>query len=203
MTSTKYCQLTREANEVKWLEFSKQCLRVKEQFDVIFMDEFTVMMENHSKITFHCKWEQPRLKRRPKHPVKVHIWAGISERGPTRLMIFEGIMDAEFYVAEILTKGLLPFVRRLLLSTRQRPQTHQQSSQILHGRKQHQLVDYACGISRPEPDRTSLARAKALHTEHYKVPHQGRTHQRNHTILAGKTRKNIPDTSVICRVCCR
>ena len=113
MTSTKYCQLIREANQVKRLEFSEQCLQANEQFDnVIFTDECSVMMENHSKITFHRKWEQPRVKGRPKHPVKVHIWAGISKQGPTRLMIFEGIMDAEFYVTEILTNRLLPFVRQ-------------------------------------------------------------------------------------------
>lgn len=100
MTSTKYCQLIREANQVKRLEFSEQCLSENEQFDnVIFTDECSVM-----------KWEQPQVNGRPKHPVKVHIWAGISKRGPTRLMIFEGIMDAEFYVTEILTNGLLPFV---------------------------------------------------------------------------------------------
>ena len=65
MTSTKYCQLIREENQVKRLEFSEQCLRVNKQFGNV--------MENHSKITFHCKWEQPRVKGRPKHPVKVHI----------------------------------------------------------------------------------------------------------------------------------
>ena len=112
MTSTKYCQLILEANQVKRLEFSEQCLRANEQFDVIFMDECFVMMENHSKITFHRKLERPRVKGRPKRPVKVHIWAGISKRGRTKLMIFEGIMDAEFYVTEILTNGLLPFVRQ-------------------------------------------------------------------------------------------
>jgi len=72
------------------------------------------MMENHSKITFHRKWEQPRVKGRPKHPVKVHIWGRVSKQSPTRLMIFEGIMDAEFYLTEILTNGLLPFVRQTL-----------------------------------------------------------------------------------------
>ena len=111
-TGTKYCQLIREPNRVKRLEFSEQCLRENEQFDnVIFTDECSVLLENHSKISFHRKWEQPKLKGRPKHPVKVHVWAGISKRGPTRLVIFEGIMDAQFYVSEILTNGLLPFIK--------------------------------------------------------------------------------------------
>ena len=63
MTSTKYCQLIREANQVKRLEFSEQCLRANKQFDnVIFTDKCCVMMENHTKITFYRKWEQPRVK---------------------------------------------------------------------------------------------------------------------------------------------
>ena len=47
---------------------------------------------------------------RPKHPVKVHVWAGISARGRTGICIFEGIMDKELYV-DILEQTLLPFIR--------------------------------------------------------------------------------------------
>lgn len=113
-TATKYCQLIREPNRVKRLEFSEKCLREGEQFDnVIFTDECSVLLENHSKLSFHRKWEQPKLKGRPKHPVKVHVWAGISKRGPTRLVLFEGIMDAQFYVQEILANGLLPFIQEV------------------------------------------------------------------------------------------
>jgi len=46
---------------------------------------------------------------RPKHPVKVHVWAGISLKGPTKIVIFEGTMDAPLFV-EILKTGLLPFL---------------------------------------------------------------------------------------------
>ena len=49
---------------------------------------------------------------RPKHLVKVHVWAGISVRGRTGICtyIFEGIMDADGYVS-ILEGALLPFLR--------------------------------------------------------------------------------------------
>lgn len=47
---------------------------------------------------------------RPKHPTKLHIWAGISLRGRTGVCIFEGIMDQLLYI-EILDKTLLPFVK--------------------------------------------------------------------------------------------
>lgn len=46
---------------------------------------------------------------RPKHPTKVHVWAGISERGRTGICVFEGIMKKELYV-EILDGTLLPFI---------------------------------------------------------------------------------------------
>ena len=46
---------------------------------------------------------------RAKHPVKVHVWAGISVRGATGICIFDGIMDAQLYV-QILEQTLLPFL---------------------------------------------------------------------------------------------
>ena len=49
---------------------------------------------------------------RAKHPTKVHVWAGISVRGPTQICIFEGIMDAVLYT-EILEKTLLSFIQNV------------------------------------------------------------------------------------------
>ena len=72
--------------------------------------ECSVHMEKHAKLCFRRRWEQPKLKGQAKHPFKVHIWAGISKRGPTRVLIFSGNMDATFYVNEILEKTLLPFL---------------------------------------------------------------------------------------------
>ena len=53
------------------------------------------------------KWFFPL--HRPKHPIKVHVWAGISVQGATGICIFEGIMNAEFYT-NILNGTLLPFI---------------------------------------------------------------------------------------------
>ena len=47
---------------------------------------------------------------RPKHPTKVHVWAGISKRGRTGICIFDGIMKKELFVS-ILEGTLLPFVK--------------------------------------------------------------------------------------------
>ena len=141
-TATKYCQLIRGPNRLKGQEFSEKCLQDNEQFeDVIFTDECSVFLENHSKISFHRRWEQPRLKGKPKHPVKVHVWGGISKRGPTKLIIFEGIMDAEFYVSEILLNGLLPFIRDTFPDSHRFQQDNDpKHTSRLHVGTKHQLV---------------------------------------------------------------
>ena len=50
---------------------------------------------------------------RAKHPTKVHVWAGISKKGPTQICIFDGIMKAPLYV-NILERTLLPFIARVM-----------------------------------------------------------------------------------------
>ena len=45
-----------------------------------------------------------------KHPVKVHVWAGISLSGSTGICVFSGIMKAPLYV-QILEETLLPFLQ--------------------------------------------------------------------------------------------
>ena len=111
-TGIKYCQLVREANRVKRLQFCRELTARKEEFnDVIFTDESSIALERHSKISFHRWWEPPRLKGRPKHPVKVHVWAGIPRCGVTKMAIFSGIMDAPFFVESVLQRHLVPFIR--------------------------------------------------------------------------------------------
>ena len=46
----------------------------------------------------------------PKHPTKVHIWAGISICVSTSICIFVGIMD-RFLYKEIFEKTCLPFIQ--------------------------------------------------------------------------------------------
>ena len=102
--ATKYCQLICKDNQVKCLQLSEKYLRENEQFkDVIFTDKCSILLENHRKLSFHQSWEQSKHKGKPKHPVKVHVWAGISKREPTELTVFEGIIDAQFFVSKILT----------------------------------------------------------------------------------------------------
>ena len=46
---------------------------------------------------------------RAKHPVKVHIWGGITKEGQTGICVFEGIMDLFLFI-EILEIMLVPFI---------------------------------------------------------------------------------------------
>ena len=109
---TKYCQLVREPNRAKRLAFARKCQDDGETFDnVIFTDECTVAMESNLKLSFRRWWEPPKLKGKPKHPYKVHVWAGISKRGATTLAVFGGIMESTFFTEDLLSKSLMPFIR--------------------------------------------------------------------------------------------
>ena len=106
---TAYCQLVRVANREKRLEWAREHLG--DNFnDVIWTDETSVQMETHRRFCCRKAGQKPRYKPRPKHPVKVHVWAGISWNGATNACIFEGIMDAELY-CQILDEYLVPFIQ--------------------------------------------------------------------------------------------
>lgn len=108
----RYCQMVREANRVARLQFAQECLDRGETFeDVIFTDESTIWLERHGKICFRKEGAPAKMKPKSKHPFKVNIWAGISKRGPTPILIFTGIMRKEFYVEQILQNVLLPFTQ--------------------------------------------------------------------------------------------
>ena len=58
----------------------------------------------------HVKIGREReLKPQAKHMLKVHVWAGISKRGATKICIFDQTMDAPVYIG-ILHDFLLPFL---------------------------------------------------------------------------------------------
>lgn len=103
-----YCQLIRDANKAKRLEWAQQ--HTGDTFDnVIWSDEASILLETHRKRCYRKQGERPKPKPRPKHPIKVHVWAGISIEGATDICIFTGIMNADFYT-RILQDFLLPFL---------------------------------------------------------------------------------------------
>ena len=80
--------------------------------DVIFTDESRLQThQNRKRFTYHKRGVAPKQTPKPKHPVAVLVWAGISKRGTTKILVFEKIMKSEFYQEEILRQTLLPFIR--------------------------------------------------------------------------------------------
>ena len=69
-----------------------------------------MQLEQHSRVCFRKRLQPRLLKQRAKHPVKIHIWGGISTRGATDVIMFTGIMDSQ-RLSRILEVGLLPFLR--------------------------------------------------------------------------------------------
>ena len=58
------------------------------------------------------KSEPPRPKPRPKHPCKVHVWAGIIQEEKTPIVIFSAIMNAGGFI-EVLENGLIPYLENI------------------------------------------------------------------------------------------
>lgn len=107
--TTRYCQLIRETNKPKRLQWAHD--NINDNFhDVIWTDESSVVMEQFKKRSYRKKKFTPKRKPKPKHPLKVHVWAGKSRRGKTHVCIFNGIMNADLYV-DILAKTLIPFIK--------------------------------------------------------------------------------------------
>ena len=80
--------MIREPNKVKRLEWCLQQIESNDDLDdVIWSDESSIQLESHRRHAFRKKNQAPKLKPRPKHPVEVHVWAGISKRGATRIAI--------------------------------------------------------------------------------------------------------------------
>lgn len=111
-TRPKYCQLVRTANREKRLTWCKESLARKDTFqNVLWTDECSVQLDHHGRLCFRKIRHQRRLKPKPKHPPKVHIWAGISCRGATSVVVFKGILNSTRY-CEILESALLPFLNK-------------------------------------------------------------------------------------------
>ena len=111
---TRYCQLIWDANKIKRLEYAQRVLESGDTFhNVIFSDECSISLA-HYRRTCYRKFDEPtKRKPKPKHPLKVHVWAGISRHGATEFCIFDGIMDADLF-CNILETTLVPFIRERL-----------------------------------------------------------------------------------------
>ena len=114
---TAYCQLIRDANKVKRLEFAQRVLESGDTFhNVIFSNECSISLQSYRRTCFRMADEPTKRKPKPKHPLKVHVWGGISRNGATKICIFDGIMDADLF-CNILETTLVPFIRNKLSTT--------------------------------------------------------------------------------------
>ena len=70
---THYCQMIREVNKSKRLEWAREYLH--DDFnDVVWTDEMTVQLDSHKCYCCRKQGAAPKPKPRPKHPLKVHVW---------------------------------------------------------------------------------------------------------------------------------
>ena len=89
-TRPKYSQLVREANKEKRVAWCQEQISKGDKFlNVIWADECSVQLDNHGRLCFRRKQEKRKLKPRPKHPLKLHIWAGISAQGATSGQVYQ------------------------------------------------------------------------------------------------------------------
>ena len=141
-----YCQLIRNGNRVKRLEWAKENIGATFH-DVIWTDETSVQLETHRQFCCRKRGQKPRYKPRPKHPCKVHVWAGISWEGATRVCVFEGIMDADLYT-KILDQFLVPFIEEVY----PHGQRFQQDNDPKHTSRRAQAFFHDRGTPPESPD---------------------------------------------------
>ena len=109
-----YCPLIQDANKVKRLEFAQRILESGDSFhNVIFSDECSISLQSYRCTCFRMADEPTKRKAKPKHPLEVHVWGGISRHGATKICIFDGIMDADLF-CNVLETMLVPFIRNKL-----------------------------------------------------------------------------------------
>ena len=81
--------------------------------NVVFSNESSISLEQFCQTCYRKIDEPAKRKPRPKHPLKLHVWAGISRHRATKICIFEGIMEASLYCS-ILESTLIPFLHDTL-----------------------------------------------------------------------------------------
>ena len=105
-----YCQIIRGVNKNKRHLWCHQQTVNKEDFsNVIWSDECTVIIERKRK-TYRRAGHPRVLKPKAKHPLRIHIWGGISMKGATPLVFFRENLAA-IRLGKIFETGLIPFIR--------------------------------------------------------------------------------------------
>ena len=108
---TRYCQMIRNENKEKRLVWCQNMIADGETFDdVIFTDESKIELKDVCQRSYRKVGQPVPRRKKAKHPYSMLVWGGISRRGPTPLLMFNGIMDSAWYQKNILYNQFLPFV---------------------------------------------------------------------------------------------
>ena len=79
LQNTRYCQIIREANKAKRLEYAQRVTDIGDTFhNVVFSDECSIFLQQFRRTCYRKIDERAKRKPKPKHPLKVHVWVGIS-----------------------------------------------------------------------------------------------------------------------------
>jgi hypothetical protein len=65
--------------------------------DIIFSDESSIQLHQNKTVMYRLKRSLPAGLPKPKHPLKVHVWAAITRRGPSKITMFDSIMEKVFH----------------------------------------------------------------------------------------------------------
>ena len=112
---------------------------------LFFSDECSISLQQYQRTCYRKIDEPMKWKPKPKHPLKVHVWAGINRHGATEICIFDGIMDADLF-CNILESTLVLFIREKLPDHR-----FMQDNDLKHTSRNH------------IPEITIIAFAEAFH----------------------------------------
>lgn len=109
---TRYCHMIRNENKEKRLDWCQRMIETGETFeDVIFTDESKIELSDVCRKSYRKKGQPIPRRKRAKHPYSMLVWGGISRRGATPLVMFNGIMDSDWYQKKILRNNFLPFAK--------------------------------------------------------------------------------------------
>ena len=82
--------MTRDKNKILRVEQATAWLSTGEDWnDVLFTDETTVALQGFADMCYRKK-DHEVAKCQPKHPLKIHVWGGISRSGPGPMFAFDG-----------------------------------------------------------------------------------------------------------------
>ena len=158
---TAYCQLIRDTTKVKRLENAQRIIESGDTFhNVIFRDKCSISLVQYWCTCYRKADEPMKRKPKPKHPLKVHVWAGISRHMvPQR---FVSLMASWMLICSATSwrpRLFCPLEKnfRTTGSCRIMTLNIRRDEQRLSLKKKYQLVAYPHRESRSQPDRRLVA----------------------------------------------